>query len=75
MTDVGVHQAKTHFSKILRRVMAGEEIVITRGGKPIAKLVSVTDRVQRVLGRDHGLFEVPEEFDSPLPDGVLAGFE
>jgi prevent-host-death family protein len=75
MTEVGVHEAKTHLSRLLVRVEAGEEIVIARGGRPVARLVPVVAGRQRELGRDHGLFEVPEDFDAPLPPDVLAGFE
>ena len=75
MSEVGVHEAKTHLSRLLRQVMAGEEVVITRGGTPIAKLVPVHAKGKRVLGIDEGLFEVPEDFDAPLPEDLLAEFE
>jgi prevent-host-death family protein len=72
--DVNVHEAKTHLSRLLRRVEAGEEVVISRGGKPIARLVPVQRKGARRLGGDRGLLEVPEEFDAPLPPEVLRGF-
>ena len=72
---VGVHEAKTHLSRLLRRVSAGEEIVIARGGEPIARLVPVAPPRQRVLGHDRGRFEVPDDFDAPLPPEVLEAFE
>ncbi len=75
MAEVGVHEAKTHFSKLLRRVAAGEEIVIAKRGKPIARLVPIEAEGERILGRDRGLFDVPEDFDAPLPDEVLRAFE
>jgi prevent-host-death family protein len=75
MTEVGVHEAKTHLSQLLKRVAAGEEIVIARGGKPIARLVPVAGSRRRELGRDRGVFEVPEDFDAPLPEEVLKDFE
>ncbi len=75
MTKVGICKAKMHFSKLLRRVAAGEEIIITKRGKPIARLVPVKREGERVFGRDRGLFEVPENFDALLPDGALSGFE
>ncbi|RZS37142.1 prevent-host-death family protein [Herbihabitans rhizosphaerae] len=74
MDDYGVHEAKTNLSALLRRVGAGEEITITIGGKPAAKLVPVAARRERALGRDRGLFEVPDDFDAPLPDEVLKDF-
>ena len=75
MSEVGVHEAKTHLSRLLRQVMAGDEVVITRGGTPIAKLVPVHSGRRRVLGSDEGVFEVPDDFDAPLPDDVLDDFE
>ena len=73
--DIGVHEAKTQFSRLLRRVASGEEIVITRGGKPIARLVLVETPRNRQLGRDVGLFEVPEDFNAPLSEDILREFE
>jgi prevent-host-death family protein len=75
MAEVSVHEAKTHLSHLLLRVARGEEIVITRAGKPVAKLVPIEPKPHRVLGQDEGLFEVPEDFDAPLPDEVLALFQ
>lgn len=71
---VGVHEAKTTLSELLRRVAAGEEVTITRGGDPIARLVPVQRRSPRVLGQDRELFEVPDDFNGPLPDDVVAEF-
>ena len=75
MTEIGVHQAKTHFSELLRRVAAGEEIIIAKGGKPVARLVPVKEPKIPQLGRDRGLFVVPQDFDAPLPNDVLSEFE
>jgi prevent-host-death family protein len=75
MSEVGVHEAKTHLSRLLRRVMAGEEIVITRGGVAIARLVPAEERRARALGVDAGRYVVPDDFDAPLPDDVLDTFE
>jgi prevent-host-death family protein len=74
MVTVGVHEAKTTLSELLRRVAAGEEVTITRGGDPIARLVPVRRRSPRVLGQDRELFEVPDDFNGPLPDDVVAEF-
>ena len=75
MADVGVHAAKTHLSRLLRQVAAGEEVVITRGGAPIAKLVPISETRPRRLGADEGRYEVPDDFDAPLPDTVLDACE
>jgi prevent-host-death family protein len=75
MADVSVHEAKTHLSRLLRRVAMGEEVVISRGGEPVARLVPVESRRGRQLGVDRGVFEVPDDFDDPLPESVLEDFE
>jgi prevent-host-death family protein len=75
MTEVGVHEAKTHLSRLLRQVMAGDEVVITRGGEPIARLVPVKRVTKRLLGVEKGRFEVPDDFDASLPDELLDAFE
>ena len=73
--EVGVHEAKTTFSELLRRVAAGEEVVITRSGEPVAKLVPLTERRSRVLGLDAGRMHVGDDFDAPLDDAILVAFE
>ena len=75
MAEVNIHEAKTQLSKLLRRVSAGEEIIIARSGKPIAKLVAVDDEPKRVFGLDRGLYEVPGDFDAPLSEEMLNEFE
>jgi prevent-host-death family protein len=74
MAEVNIHEAKTHLSRLLLRVADGEEIVIARAGKPVAKLVPVDPKPQRLIGQDDGLFDVPDDFGAPLPDEVLALF-
>lgn len=75
MLEVGVHEAKSTLSELLRRVAAGEEVTITRSGEPVAMIVPVQRRPNRVLGQDAGLFEVPEDFDAPLPPDLQRAFE
>ena len=72
---VNVHEAKTHLSRLLQRVAAGEEIVIARNGKPVARLVPAAPAPRRLFGTDRGLFEVPDDFDAPLPEDLLDDFE
>lgn len=74
MAEVGVHEAKTHLSRLLRRVAAGEEVVILRAGKPVAKIVPLKGPQRRELGRDRGLIVIPPDFDE-LPEEFLAHFE
>lgn len=65
MIEVNVHEAKTTLSKLLQRVASGESVVISRYGKPTAKLVPWTEPPpRRIGGRDHGLFRVPDDFDA-----------
>ena len=73
--QVNIHQAKTHLSRLLQRVAAGEEITIARAGVPIARLVALeAARARRPLDLDRGVYAVPEDFDAPLPPEILAGF-
>ena len=75
MTEVGIHEAKTHLSRLLRRVAAGEEIIIAKSGRPVARLVAIEAPVSRQLGRDRDLVRMADDFDGPLPDTVLDEFE
>jgi prevent-host-death family protein len=72
---VNVHEAKTHLSRLLDRVAAGEEVTIAKAGKPVARLVPVAKPGCRSLGDDAGKVIVSEDFDAPLPDEVIADFE
>jgi prevent-host-death family protein len=71
---VGVHEAKTRLSELLRLVDSGQEIEIARGGEPVAKLVPIHPQNTRRLGIDHGVYTVPDDFDAPLPDDVVESF-
>lgn len=68
MTRVGVGEAKTHLSRLLREVAGGGEITITRDGVAVARLVPVPRATQRLFGLDEGRFTVPDDFDEPLPE-------
>ncbi|HLY02502.1 MAG TPA: type II toxin-antitoxin system Phd/YefM family antitoxin [Candidatus Cybelea sp.] len=69
MKSVNIHEAKTHFSALLARVEAGEEVVIAKAGRPIARLVPAQRLAQRELGWDSGLsFWIAEDFDEYLPE-------
>jgi prevent-host-death family protein len=78
MQTVNVHDAKTHFSRLVDQAAAGEEIIIAKAGKPVAKLVPLTsphERPKRRLGALAGVAVIPADFDAPLPDGVIDTFE
>ncbi|OAN51832.1 MULTISPECIES: type II toxin-antitoxin system Phd/YefM family antitoxin [unclassified Sphingobium] len=75
---VNVHEAKTHFSKLLDRAHAGEEIILAKAGKPYAKLVpidAVQVRPKRRGGQFAGLFTVGDEIFDPLPEEELRLWE
>jgi prevent-host-death family protein len=75
MTTVNVHEAKTHFSRLLERVHAGEDIVIAKAGRPIARLVPYRQtQGKRKLGLMAGQFTVPEDFDRMGADEIHALF-
>jgi prevent-host-death family protein len=65
--SVGVHEAKTHLSRLIEDVAAGDEIVITRRGEAVARLGPPPGPAPRRFGLDKGRFVVPENFDAPLP--------
>jgi prevent-host-death family protein len=76
VTQVNVHEAKTHLSRLLERVEAGEEVVIARAGKPVAKLVPIASSpVKRTPGAWRGRVVIADDFDDPLPDDIQAAFE
>ena len=76
MVEVNAHDAKPHLSRLLQRVAAGEEIVISRAGKPVARLVPFRKpSCNRTLGQDKGRYAVPNDFNAPLPDDLIEAFE
>ena len=71
---VNIHEAKTHFSRLVERVIGGEEVVIGKAGKPVARLVPYREeRTQRVPGGWEGRVRISEDFDE-LPPEVAAAF-
>jgi prevent-host-death family protein len=67
--EVNVHQAKTHLSRLLRQVAAGEEITISRAGVPVAKLIAAGARsTTRPMGMDRGKIWMVDDFDRPDPE-------
>jgi prevent-host-death family protein len=76
MQTVNIHAAKTHLSRLVDEAAAGEEIVIARAGKPVARLVALAPpSTKRVLGQLAGRLHISDDFDAPLPDEVLDSFE
>jgi prevent-host-death family protein len=75
MLTVNIHEAKTQLSRLIESVEAGEEVVIARAGKPVARLVPLAaERPRRRLGLMKGRLTVPDDFDDPLPPEVLDSF-
>lgn len=69
--EVNIHEAKTHLSKLLERVALGEEVIIAKAGKPVAKLVAIPEERPRFkLGSAKGEFVVPDDFNDPLPKEI-----
>lgn len=76
MRCVNIHAAKTQLSRLVDAAAAGEEIIIAKAGKPVARLVPLADRRgKRKLGMLAGELRVPEDFNAPLPDEILDTFE
>lgn len=74
MKQVSVREAKSQLSRLLQEVAAGQDVVITRSGRPVAKLVTLEEG-RPILGTDQGRFVVPEDFDTPLNKDLLRAFE
>lgn len=75
MTTVNIHAAKTHFSQLLQRVARGEEVVIAKAGKPVARLVPAEPvRAPRQPGTARGLGRVRDDFDAPMSEDFLHPF-
>ncbi len=74
-TSVNVNQAKTHFSKLLARVEADEEIIISKAGRPIAKIVPFqSKREPRHPGTGKGKLWIADDFDADLPEEIIESF-
>ncbi len=73
---INIHEAKTHFSKLIARVSKGEEIIIAKGGTPVARLVPVKGHpAERAPGSGKGKVIIAPDFDDPLPESIIEEFE
>ena len=76
MRIVNIHEAKTHLSRLAEEVAAGEEIIVAKAGKPMMKMVPLSNVTQsRVFGMLKGKIHIAQNFDAPLPSDVLDAFE
>jgi prevent-host-death family protein len=74
VTEVNIHEAKTHLSRLLERVQQGEEIVIAKAGRPIAKLVKIKSTSKRVFGTAAGTIKFTPGWDAPMTDEEFEEF-
>ncbi|HSX37809.1 MAG TPA: type II toxin-antitoxin system Phd/YefM family antitoxin [Chlamydiales bacterium] len=75
MRTVNMHEAKTHFSKLVDSVIKGNEIVIAMAGKPVARLTPIEKKPKRRPGALKGKIKVAKDFDAPLPEDMISDFE
>lgn len=77
MQTINIHEAKTHLSRFVDQAAAGEEILIARAGKPVARLVALAETAQkpRVLGLGKGKFKLPEDFSTLHEEAIQHMFE
>lgn len=73
---VNIYEAKTKLSQLVDKAAAGEDVVVSRNGKPLARITRLEPPRRRVrFGVLKGKIRIARDFDAPLPDEVLAGFE
>ena len=75
MTTVNIHEAKTNLSCLLAQVEAGEDVVIARNGKPVARLVACEPPGKREFGALRGRIKLEDSFFEPLPEAELDAWE
>jgi prevent-host-death family protein len=76
MGKINIHQAKTQLSRLVELAASGEEIIIAKAGKPVARLVPYTPKgAARRPGTMRGRIRIKKNFDEPLPKDLLASFE
>ena len=76
MTKINIYEAKTQLSKLVEQAAAGQDVVIARGGKPVARLTRLQAPQRKIrFGLLKGKVKVAKDFDAPLTDDVLGQFE
>ena len=76
METVNIYDAKTRLSQLVDKAASGEDVVVSRNGKPLVRITRLASSKRSVkFGLLKGKLTVPADFDAPLPDDVLAGFE
>jgi prevent-host-death family protein len=75
MKTINIHAAKTHLSGLVEEAAAGEEIIIAKAGKPMARLVALEQpSFRKAYGALEGKIHASDDFDAPLPPDLLKGF-
>lgn len=73
---VNIYDAKTHLSRLIDRAAGGEDVILARGGKPVARLSRLAQPARKIrFGVLKGRVRIAADFDAPLPDDVVAAFE
>jgi len=76
METVNIYDAKTRLSQLVDKAAAGEDVVVSRNGKPLVRITQLNPAKRRIrFGLLKGKIRIAPDFDAPLPDDVLAGFE
>lgn len=78
MEDISIHEAKTHLSRLLRQVEKGQEVVLRRGSKPIARIVPLEKPKKERIGglkKSYPMLRLPDSFFDPLPASEIAAWE
>ncbi len=76
MQPVNIHEAKSQLSKLIEYALLGEEVIIAKAGKPVARLVAIAvERPARKPGSMRGKIKIAADFDAPLPDDIQQSFE
>ena len=75
MQAINIHDAKTRFSRLIEAVIRGEDVIIAKAGKPVAKLIPYEVKKVKKFGALRGKIKISEDFDKPLSDDVMKTFE
>ncbi|MBS0445286.1 MAG: type II toxin-antitoxin system Phd/YefM family antitoxin [Proteobacteria bacterium] len=76
METVNIYEAKTHLSRLVDKAAAGDDVIVSRHGKPLARITRLAEpRRSITFGLLKGKVKVPSDFDAPLPAAVIASFE
>jgi len=76
METINIYDAKTRLSQLVDKAASGEDVVVSRNGKPLVRITQLENPKRRIkFGLLEGKVNIAPDFDAPLPDDVLAGFE